>query len=175
VSLVTITHNLPAVEGDLKKLAQKIKNLRPAFKSIGEHLLLSTENRFVTSTDPDGNKWAPLKVRTYHQAYMAGNDGRKNKRKTHTKQGKMTAAFQRYLERKKILIGSGQLKDSIAPRATNTGLIVGTPKKYAAVHQLGGPAGRKNKQFKMPARPFLGISKQDEVDILNEIKLHLAL
>lgn len=173
MGLITITHNLPAVEGDLKKLAQKIKNLRPAFKSIGEHLLLSTENRFDTSTDPDGNKWAPLKVRTYHQAYTAGNDGRKNKRKTHTKRGKMTAAFQRYLERKKILIGSGQLKDSISPRATNTGLIVGTPKKYAAVHQLGGSAGRKGKQFEMPARPFLGISKQDEADILDEIVLHL--
>lgn len=173
MGLITITHTIPAVERELKKLADRVKTLKPAFKRIGEQLLLSTEERFQTSTDPDGNKWAPLKIRTYHQAYTAGNDGRKNKRKTHTKSGKMSTAFQRYLERRKILITSAQLKDSIAPRATNTGLIVGTPKKYAAIHQLGGPAGRKGKQFEMPARPFLGISKQDEADILDEIVLHL--
>lgn len=149
--------------------------MKPAFKSIGEHLVLSTENRFDTSTDPDGNKWEPLKQNTYYQEYTAGNKGRKNKKKTHTKKGKTTAGFERYQASKKILIGVGsaQLKDSIAPRATNTGLIVGTPKKYGAIHQLGGPAGRKGKQFEMPARPFLGISKQDEADILDEIMLHL--
>jgi len=40
------------------------RGMEPALHDIGQALKTSTENRFVTSTSPDGNPWSPLKEGT---------------------------------------------------------------------------------------------------------------
>ena len=60
-----------------------------------------------------------------------------------------------------ILIDTGQLHQSIAYDVAGDTLFVGTSKAYGAYHQFG--------TSKMPARPFLGLSAQDETLIQNRL------
>lgn len=70
----------------------------------------------------------------------------------------------------KILQGeSRDLRSSISTKSTNDKAIVGSNKVYATIHQFGGRAGRGRKA-KIPARPFLALTPQDESDILDDIQ-----
>lgn len=87
-------------------------------------------------------------------------------------------------KRRKTLVKSGSLKNSIRARADATGAAVGTNKIYAATHQFGDERTIRAKNGKylkfkvggrfvsvpsvrvnIPARPFLGISRSDEEEI----------
>ena len=57
----------------------------------------------------------------------------------------------------KILQLSGQLAGSISTGATNSFARIGSNKEYAAIHHLGGKAGRGRK-VTIPARPYLPIN-----------------
>jgi len=62
------------------------------------------------------------------------------------------------------LIDSGRLRASITSKAGRREVEVGTNVIYAAIHQLGGNAGRGRKT-RLPARPYLGLSSDDEKEI----------
>jgi len=134
----------------LKRLAElknKIGNFEAFFKNAGEVLLENTKQRFTDETDPDGNRWKELSP-----AY-------KKKKKGH-----------------KILqeLGeNGGLSGTLAYHATPDALLIGSVKKYAAIHQLGGKTG-KNHAATIPARPYLGLSKKDLDDLSNLIDDFLA-
>lgn len=59
-----------------------------------------------------------------------------------------------------ILVHSGDLASSILHKASSHKVVVGTPEEYGIFHQLGA--------VHMVARPFLGISSDDEQTI-NEL------
>lgn len=56
----------------------------------------------------------------------------------------------------KTLQKSGQLAASLTTQASNDFARIGTNKVYAAIHHLGGQAGRGHK-VSLPARPYLPI------------------
>ena len=58
-----------------------------------------------------------------------------------------------------ILQDTGQLAASISSSSDATSATVGSNKVYAAIHQLGGKAGRGHKAT-IPARPFLPVDAQ---------------
>lgn len=58
MSLITIEVDDAALLQGLKALRDRVENLRPALKEIGEDLAESTKRRFATSTAPDGSRWA---------------------------------------------------------------------------------------------------------------------
>lgn len=64
---------------------------------------------------------------------------------------------------------SGDLRSGITAESNNNQAIVGSNKVYAAIHQFGGMAGRGRK-VKIPARPFLQLTEQDEADILEDVQ-----
>ncbi len=66
---------------------------------------------------------------------------------------------------RKILTKSHQLRGSFYRRATATSVAVGTGKIYGATHQFGRGA--------IPARPFLGITADDRVEIMDLLAEHL--
>ena len=89
------------------------------------------------------------------------------------------------------LIKSGVLKNSIKDHYDNNTAIVGTNLKYAGIHQFGGitkphkirPRYKKALAFngnimqsvnhpgsKIPARPFLKLTEQDEMDVMEDIQ-----
>lgn len=78
----------------------------------------------------------------------------------------------RTIERKKknadkILIEHGGLMDSLHYNASSHGLEFGTNLIYGATHQFG------DEDRNIPARPFLGINRDDEEEIIRIIEDHI--
>ena len=67
------------------------------------------------------------------------------------------------------LVNTRSLMKSITSEYDNNQAMVGTGKPYAAIHQVGGKAGR-NKKVEIPARPFLLLTPEEEEDILEDIQ-----
>ncbi len=145
---ITAAINDAEVQRGFRSLSFLMGNTRPVMAAIGTELVGSTHQRFVTQTDPDGQAWAPLNA-----DYAA----------TKTKS--------------LILTESTHLRDSINDHAGQDEVRVGTNVIYAGVHQEGATIEPKNggylwfhigdrlvraKSVTLPARPYLGISAEDE-------------
>lgn len=90
----------------------------------------------------------------------------------------------------KTLIGEGDLRRSITHAVTQDGVLVGSNKVYARIHQMGGtirPKKGKYLKFKgqhgqdvfvkevtIPARPYLGFNKEDREDVADVLNQYLA-
>jgi len=128
-----------------------------ALKNIGVYLVKSTQRRFAEQKAPDGTPWKPL-----NPEYAKGKKGTKILQEQGMRGG---------------LLGSivWQL------RPDGQGVEVGTNKVYGAIHQFGGtivPRTAEALVFKLngklvhakkvtiPARPYLGISPDDETEML---------
>lgn len=130
----------------LNQLAAAGDNLEPVLSQIGEILIASTKKRFKTGVAPDGSPWA------------------KNSPVTVERKGK-----------NQPLIDGGTLKSQIFKEVREDGLSIGSTEEYASTQQFGAKKGQFTKSGRttpwgdIPARPFLGISTEDETNILNEI------
>lgn len=69
----------------------------------------------------------------------------------------------------KTLTDTAELRKSIGYAATASKVMVGSKAGYARIHQMGGKAGKGHK-LTVPARPYLGVSKED----MEEVKAILA-
>nr|WP_319491806.1 phage virion morphogenesis protein [uncultured Desulfobacter sp.] len=150
----------------IDRLPGRVKNLKPAFKNIGEYMVKERESWFREERDPDGRPWQKLKVRTYYSLF-------KNK-KRYTQKGKLTAGFTRFLGSKKILTQDNHLRRTVYKAESDQVKISPDQqaKDYAAIHQFGGLAGRDRKA-KIPARPHLGVNRKNEAEIVRIIKDYL--
>ena len=161
----------------LRSLVERMDRRRPFYAEVGEIVVASTGRRFAAETGPDGRRWTPLARATV---------------KARQRRGRAALA---------ILRERGYLAESINYVATKTEVRIGSPVKYAAIHQLGGtiekPArvakiyrlkgkdGKVGRRFvkkseanhvtdvaipahsiRIPARPYLGISAEDQTDIM---------
>lgn len=163
-------------QDDFKALIARGTNLRPLMYELGEHLTETTKQRFQTSTAPDGSRWEPNTEATY-LAYLALF------KSSFGKDGKLTKGGAGRAAGKKPLIGeSGHLSSRINYRADDTSVTIGSPEKYSAVHQFGAIRGefgttRRGSRIpwgSIPARPFLGISAEDEAAISEKVGAYLA-
>ena len=129
------------IERKLLELAQKGENLRPLMKNIAGIFASATEENFKNEGRPD--KWTELSEAT---------------KKQRTKQKKWPG---------QILQVSGQLASSISTQYDDESAVIGSNLDYAAIHQLGGQAG-KNKKVTIPARPYLKLTDNDFKELLTE-------
>jgi len=67
----------------------------------------------------------------------------------------------------KILRGYGTLADTLSYQVNSNQLMFGSNLEYAATHQFG------RDKANIPARPFLGVSGEDETEILDILRSHL--
>lgn len=132
----------------LQTLQKASSDLSPALLEIGEVLTESTKQRFADTQGPDGKAWS------------------RNKTTTIAHKG-----------RDQPLSGeTGSLMDTINYQLEgNDTVVIGSPMEYAAMQQFGG----KKSEFPhlwgdIPARAFLGVSDEDEKQILQIINDHLA-
>lgn len=148
---IRVDSNAPQVLRLLTAIREMGEHPRPLLEQLaflGEN---STRERFDNQTDPDGRRWKPsLRVQ---------------------------------LQGGKTLTKDGHLGDSITSRADDDAAEWGTNRIYAAVHQFGATIKAKNggflqfplagggwvakRQVTVPARPFLGLSREDEQDVLD--------
>jgi phage virion morphogenesis protein len=137
----------------------RTRSPRGLMDGIGREMVARTKLRFQAQTGPDGGPW-PQSIRA---RVMGG----------------------------RTLIQRGRLLESITHEASDSSVAVGTNTLYAAIHQLGGtikaktgkglrfrlPGGlgsRTVKSVTIPARPFLGLSGEDEGVIKTLIALWLG-
>ncbi len=141
--------------GGLRRLQQLGVNLRPVMVDIGAMLRASTDLRFVDSQAPDGSKWKPLSP--------------------------VTVALRGKGSGWQPLMKKGGLRTSMTYLATPREVLVGTNVIYAGTHQLGARRGQYGKTKRgspipwgnVPARPFLGVSRDDEREIHSIIADHV--
>lgn len=142
----------------LSDLAQRGADLRPLMQELGEYLTETTKQRFQTSTAPDGSRWQPNAPATY-LAYLGKSKG------SFGKTGRITKAGAARASGKKPLIGeTGSLSRQIYYRADARSVEISSAEDYSAIHQFGGQAGRGRK-VTIPARPYLGLSNDDQAAI----------
>ncbi len=101
--------------------------------AIGELMVTQTKTRIEDEKrGPDGEAWAP-----WSRAYAATRSGRHS-----------------------LLVGEGNLRDSISNHSAGLEAIVGTNLVYGAIQQFGGEDGG------VPARPYLGLSGENRREIV---------
>jgi phage virion morphogenesis protein len=130
----------------LNELLQKTGHVSPALRKIGETLKESTQKRFESTTAPDGTPWASNKPSTLEH-----------------KNGS------------RPLTDGGTLGDTIDYQLRGEdSLLIGSPAEQAAMMQFGGTKSEfPNLWGDIEGRAFLGISDEDETDILNILEHHL--
>ena len=148
---------------------------------LGEYLQGSTQKRFKTQTAPDGTPWAPLQKRYARRK-------RYNKDKVLTLRGYLRSYIHYQVTGgDSVEVGSNQKYAAIH----QFGGEIDKPERQAAVRyrSVAGRvlfAGKKHKRateravtipvhfVKIPARPFLGLSAEDDREISRIIREWLA-
>lgn len=126
----------------LGSLLDKLDDLSDPMNDIAAVLESATEGAFEAEADPvTGQAWASLS-----DAYLKANPKRQG--------GKILQA------------SAGGLAASVTADSGDFWAEIGSNKIYAAIHQFGGtddmPAGPAG----IPARPYLGVSREDEQSML---------
>lgn len=136
------------IDTRLARLAEVTDDLTPLMDEIGMAMVTSTQLRFESGTGPDGSRWL--------------------------------SSARAEAEGGQTLVKDGHLKDSISHNADADGVEWGSSRKYAAIHQYGGDIMPKSgkalvfqagsgvvfaRKVTMPARPYLGLSVEDEQEI----------
>ena len=128
------------ITNELKRLRKLGADMQPAMLEISEYLHTSTRDRFDQGKAPDDTPWATLSPKTLARKKSKGvpiNDP---------------------------LHGETlHLRDMIFPFSSDTEAGVSTgpgTEKYAATHQFG------DEERNIEAREFLGLSDEDEMEIL---------
>lgn len=167
----------------LQQLLDRMENPLDFYNGVGDRLVGSAGENFRREAGPDGTPWLSLRPATIAA-------------RVRNKQTPLTILR----SNDKDKIGS-PLAGSINAAASADWVRVGSPKEYAAIHQLGGTiqktagkrwmAGRRFAKreerpdghevdiaahaIRIPARPFLGVSRDDEAGILEEADLWLTI
>ena len=133
------------VNRKLLDLATRGENLRPLMKNIAGIFAYSTEENFKEEGRP---KWQDLAEST-----------KKQRKKKGTYPGL-------------ILQVTGQLASSVNTYYDDDSAVIGSNLDYAAIHQLGGQAGKEQKA-EIPARPYLQLTHDDFAEIIDETTVFL--
>jgi phage virion morphogenesis protein len=132
-----------------------LQNPQPFLRQIGILEKGQTQLRFQKGEDPQGKAWKKLAIR-----------------------------------KGQPLLDSGRLRNSISFVTTKDSVFIGTNVSYAKTHQFGATITPKNKpilSFKVgnsfffskksiiPARPFLGVNKKTEQNVIETMKRFLKI
>jgi phage virion morphogenesis protein len=133
----------------------------PLMQDLGELLTESTRQRFAQGVSPEGLKWA-AKSQTTLNRYGARKSNR--------------------VDIRPLFGPSGALNSTIYPEPSRDEVLIGSPMVYAAVHQFGAARGAfgamKNGSpipwGNIPARPYLGLSAEDETGVVDTVGDYLT-
>lgn len=178
LDLSTLGRALAAVEG-------RLKDTNAVLRAAGSVLLESTIERFKTGLAPDGEPWKPSRRARFADLNIALGKAKAQRRKPRPGSVARPNELGSAELSGKTLVKSGQLRNSISMRVAGGVLTIGSAALYARVHQFGAtivPKSAPYLKFKLPggpfistrkvtipARPFLGVSAQDRLEVEEEI------
>ena len=152
------------------------EDLSPALMAIGEALAESTKRRFETSTSPDGQRWAENSDVTLFR-YLARFS------KSFRSDGGLTQKGAARLGAKKPLIGESKSLSTMIvwQLVARDAVAIGSPMEYAGVQQFGAEKGEFGRTKRgapipwgnIPARPFVGVSRDDDETIADIVRDYL--
>ncbi|MCL7931632.1 phage virion morphogenesis protein [Halomonas llamarensis] len=144
----TINVNTAQVERAISELLNKGEDLTAPMKSIGEEMINRTQQRFRDKEAPDGTPWA-------------ANSPVTQKRKGHGR----------------VLEGeSNELSKQFSYSAASDSVEWGSLMVYAAMQNFGGTKAEFPHLWgDIPAREFIGLSDDDEDEVLAILADHLNL
>lgn len=151
----------------LNQVEGKLDNPNPMLADMGEYLTSTTQERFRTSTAPDGSKWQANSQTTYLKILGKSHSG---------EDGKLNAKGVNRVSSKRPNVLSGNLMNSIHYQISGDLLLVGSNMIYAATQQFGakkGEFGNGAPWGDIPAREYLGISVADEAELYAIAEDHL--
>lgn len=151
----------------LHGMLDRAKDFSPVLAEIGEDMAESTKRRFATTTAPDGTPWAPNSATTL--ARYSDLFSRK-------KDGSLTKKAQTKIAGKKPLTGETRsLATTINYQVLGGNEVgIGSPMVYASMQQYGGnKSDFPNLWGNIPARPFLGASEADKVNIADLVRSYM--
>ena len=155
--------NWGGLDTALLRAAKALSDRQALLEACGEALVSGTLKRFEDEEDPEGKKWEPS-ARAWERGI--GHAARKATKKRKGRRAKAGSGnFGKTLtdtERLRKSIDSAVAGDTVLVGAKTVKL--GSNTAYAHIHQMGGQAGRGRK-VKIPARPYLGVSKDDWEEI----------
>lgn len=131
------------VKRALGELIERGRDAQAAFAAIGEDLDRSHRDRFDQQVSPDGQPWAPLS-----DAYRERKPRRQDE----------------------ILVLNGHLRDTLRYDAGPDYLEFGTDRVYGAMMHFGGTQAEFPHLWgDIPARPWLGLSDDDEAQAVRTL------
>ncbi len=168
--MIEIKIDAAQVTGALGRLAKGMADASPAMRAVAGIMHDAVMENFERGGRPE---WAGLLPATLAQKRKLG-----------------------YSDKPLIRRGGGQsLHSSVTQQSDSTSAVVGTNIKYAAIHQFGGqtrphvilPKNKKALAFggrvvkkvnhpgsKIPPRPFLKLTNDDEAEIVRTVSGYLA-
>lgn len=157
--MYSVEINDAEVDAALARLEAHLDNMSGAFDDIGEYMVRSTKERFTQGVSPDGVPWAPKSLATI-AAYRQRSDSRNSR-----------------LDYRPLFGPTGALSSTISAQTGRDFAEIGSNMIYAGTMQFGASRGAFGSTSRgspipwgaIPARPFLGVSDQDRVAIIDVI------
>jgi len=155
----SIEFKADAARAAIREAKALLADMTPIFQDVQEYMVEVTRKRFSTGTAPDGSAWAKKSEATIARYKALG-----------------------YGALRRPLIGPGRrLSREISGVSTREGAVIGSSLIYSRVMQEGAERGafgtnsrgRPIPWGRIPARVWLGISAQDEREIVAIAEEHI--
>jgi phage gpG-like protein len=154
--------NAGASREAIRRAIGQLEDMTPIFTRVAEYMKGATEDRIQKGVSPTGAAWAPKSAATLERYRRLG-----------------------YGAKTRPLILKGALSSTVQRQASRDGAVIGSSLVYSRVMQEGAAKGafgsdrhgRPIPWGRIPARAWLGISTEDEreiVEIVDE-EIDLAL
>ena len=163
----------------LRDFVNRGQNLSPILGKVGFDLAESSMQRFNTATSPDGQPWAPnsaLTLARYSRLFAKNADGSLKK-----------ASVARLANKKPGTGETGLLKSTVSYQVPAEDTVsIGSSLPYAGTFHYGAKSGEfgfgmyatRQGSFpipwgNIPARPFLGLSSADKINVAELIRSYM--
>lgn len=179
---VTLEYNNAEVLQALQSAVDVLQNPQAMFRDMGEYMLIALDARFESQTEPDGTPWQPLSP-----AYQKRK--RKNQDKILTLDGYLKNTLRYQVSDNELAVGSNRIYAAIHQFGGEIQVAARSQQAYFNHDSKSGEVGPRfvNKRranfsqwvtlgpytIKIPARPWLGTSSQDDDELLAIANKHL--
>jgi len=181
---VTVIFDDAHFRGAIRGLAARLGDLRPALTNIGQHLADSTRERFLAGVDPEGRRWKPHAPSTVRRRGAGAPVLR-----IHGQAGGLMGSITYRVEPDAVLVGTNKVYGAVHQLGHTMQVLARSQPVYQRIGRDGLLEPRFVKRSRsnfmryvtigahtvtIPARPYLGVSKADRLEMLTILAEHLT-